>query len=128
MANIGQLLIKLGKFPRVDGWMFDGENVPIKREEFEEIMRAPGTPCYAASKTILDKWRALRYSPGLVVSTAYPLIKGEDGELTPDESKPANLYVLNKDAARRIIEDTIPKRIRNNYAAKNYYLKTGEVR
>lgn len=128
MANIGQLLIKLGKLPRVNGWMFDGENVPIKRVEFEEIIRAPGTPCYTASKTILEKWRSFSYYPGLVVTTVYPCLEGEDGEFTPIESKPANLYILNKAAARRLIEDTIPKTVRNNLAAKNYYLKTGEVR
>lgn len=119
MANIGQILIKIGKLPQFEGWRMNGEDELLKKAEFIELMRSPGTPSYSASKTINEKWESLKYYPGLVTQTVPP---------NPTKDHPLIAYVLSKSVARRLIEDTIPKRIRNNYASKEYYLKTGEVR
>lgn len=119
MANIGQILIKIGKLPQFEEWRMSSSDELLKKAEFIELMRSPGTPSYSASKTINEKWESLTYYPGLVIQTVPP---------HPDKDNPLIAYVLNKSVARRLIEDTIPKRIRNNYASREYYLKTGEVR
>lgn len=118
MVNIGQILIKVGKLPQFDGWQMKEDCELLRKEEFIELMRAPGIPCFSASKTIKEKWDSLRYYPGLVQQTIPP---------KPDAANPLRAYVIDKMIARRLIEDTMPKRIRNNYIRREHYLKTGEV-
>ena len=126
MVNIGQVLIKIGKLEQFDGWQMKEERELLRRSEFIELMMSPGTPCYSSMKTINEKWRSLASYYGLVEQTFYAF-KTVDGKEVPDKDLPPRGYVLNKAAANRLIQDTIPKRIRSNYALTSHYLKTGEV-
>lgn len=114
MANIGQILIKIGRqWDDAAGWL-GAASVAIPFVNFCEIMRSPMYPSYAASKTIREKWTALRYYYGLV------------DQACPDVPSPTVVYI-NRDRAKAIIQESIPKRIKSNYAAREHYLKTGEV-
>lgn len=113
MASMGQILIKIGRrWEPADGWM-GAESVAIPYLEFRSIMRSPEYPSYSADKTIREKWGALRCYCGLVVQAC-------------PEDYPVVIY-LSRDAAKRIIQDSIPRRIRSNFASREHYLKTGEV-
>ena len=113
VVSIGQILIKIGRlWEPADGWM-GADSVAIPYLEFRSILRSPEYPSYSADKTIREKWSALRCYCGLV-----------------DQACPAGnpvVIYLNRDAAKRIIQDSIPRRIRSNYASREHYLKTGEV-
>ena len=135
MVNIGQILIKIGTLEDFKNWQFEGDLLSINRETFIKLMMSPGIPCYSARKTVNEKWASLRDYFGLADGVLYPNLLGKDGK--PVRDSEGNIvfdynalplaYVLNKKTAKRLIEDTIPKRIRNNYVAREHYLKTGEV-
>lgn len=135
MVNIGQVLIKIGTLPEVDGWQCTDEEILLSREDFIQLMMAPGTPCYSSMKSINEKWAMLRSAYGLVVRAFPALVKGRDGRALLDKdgapvtnpTAPPRAYLLSKERARMIITDTIPKRIRNNHLSREHYLKTGEV-
>ena len=135
MVNVGQILIKVGTLPDVEGWQCKEDVIIIYRKDFIELMQAPGIPCYSAMKTINEKWRMLSTCYGLVEKVFPAFATGKDGKILYDkqginiidESRPPRAYLINKSRARIIINDTIPKRIRNNYAATQRYLKTGEI-
>lgn len=135
MVNIGQILIKIGTLPDFDGWQCKDDSVLLHRSDFVRLMQTPGIPCYSAMKTINEKWRMLSTCYGLVVQSFPAFVTGKDGEPISDEgglyqidaTRPPRAYLISKARARIIINDTIPKRIRNNYAATQRYLKTGEI-
>ena len=135
MVNVGQILIKIGTLPDVEGWQCIEDVVIIYRRDFVELMQAPGIPCYSAMKTINEKWRMLSTCYGLVEKVFPAFATGKDGKILYDkqginiidETRPPRAYLISKARARIIINDTIPKRIRNNYAATQRYLKTGEI-
>lgn len=135
MVNVGQILIKIGTLEEFKDWQFEGDRHPINRETFTQLMMSPGIPCYCARKTVNEKWASLRDYLGLADGVFYPDLLGNDGEpvldsegnVVSDRNALPLVYILNKQVARKLIEDTIPKRIRNNYLAREHYLKTGEV-
>lgn len=135
MVNIGQILIKIGTLPDVDGWQCRDEVIFLHREDFIKLMMAPGIPCYSSMKSINEKWAMLRDQFKLVERVYYPRVTdkdgnsvyGKDGAPVFNTNLPPTAYTINKARARQIITDTIPKRIRNNQISRDHYLKTGEV-
>lgn len=114
MVSIGQILIKIGrKWDGAAGWL-GAPSVALPYSEFRAIMRSPEYPSYSADKTIREKWGALRCYYGLI------------DQACPDVAHPAVMYI-NRDRAKMIIQDSVPRRIRSNYARREHYLKTGEV-
>lgn len=135
MVNVGQILIKIGTLPDVDGWQCRDDVVFLRREDFTKLMMAPGIPCYSSMKSINEKWVMLRDQFKLVERVYYPCVTDKDGNSVYDKdgvpvfntNLPPTAYTINKARARQIITDTIPKRIRNNQISRDHYLKTGEV-
>ena len=135
MVNVGQILIKIGTLPDVDGWQCHDERILLSRTDFVQLMMAPGIPCYSSMKSINEKWAMLRNQFKLVDNVFYPRVIDKDGkdvynkDGTPvfNTNLPPSAYTINKARARQIITDTIPKRIRNNPLYRDHYLKTGEV-
>lgn len=135
MVNIGQILIKIGTLPDVDGWQCRDDFILLHREDFIKLMMAPGIPCYSSMKSINEKWAMLRSQFKLVDNVFYPRVTDKDGKDVYDKdgapvfntNLPPSAYTLSKARARQIITDTIPKRIRNNQLSRDHYLKTGEV-
>ena len=135
MVNVGQILIKIGTLPDVDGWQCRDDVIFLRREDFTKLMMAPGIPCYSSMKSINEKWAMLRDQFQLVERVYYPRVIDKDGNAVYDKdgvpvfntNLPPSAYVINKARARQIITDTIPKRIRNNQISRDHYLKTGEV-
>lgn len=135
MVNIGQILIKIGTLPDVDGWQFRDDEILLSRKDFVQLMMAPGIPCYSSMKSINEKWAMLRDQFQLVKRVYYPRVIDKDGNTIYDKdgapvfntNLPPSAYLLSKARARQIITDTIPKRIWNNQISRDHYLKTGEV-
>lgn len=123
MVNLGQILIKIGTLPEVDGWQCADDRVMVYRDAFIELMMAPGIPCYSSMKSINEKWRMIGMTYGLVANS-FPAL---DSEGKPKPDAPARAYLMSKERARAIIRDTIPRRIRGNHLSTEHYLKTGEV-
>lgn len=135
MVNIGQILIKIGTLPDVDGWQCHDDLILLHRDDFVKLMMAPGIPCYSSMKSINEKWAMLRNQFKLVDNVFYPRVTDKDGKDVYDKdgapvfntNLPPSAYTLSKARARQIITDTIPKRIRTNQISRDHYLKTGEV-
>ena len=135
MVNVGQILIKIGTLPEFDGWQCHADIIPLTRTDFIQLMMAPGIPCYSSMKSINEKWAMLRSQPQLIERAFYPFVTDKDGNRVYDKdgapvantNLPPSMYLMRKARARQIITDTIPKRIRNNHASREHYLKTGEV-
>lgn len=135
VVNLGQILIKIGTLPEVDGWQCRDDRILLNRTDFIQLMMAPGIPCYSSMKSINEKWAMLSNQFRLVDQVFPALLKdregnplcGKDGAPLTDLNRPPRAYLINKERARQIINDTIPKRIRNNHLSREHYLKTGEV-
>lgn len=135
VVNLGQILIKIGTLPEVDGWQCRDDRILLNRTDFIQLMMAPGIPCYSSMKSINEKWAMLSNQFRLVDQVFPALLKdregnplcGKDGGPITDLNRPPRAYLINKERARQIINDTIPKRIRNNHLSREHYLKTGEV-
>lgn len=135
VVNLGQILIKIGTLPEVDGWQCRDDRILLNRTDFIQLMMAPGIPCYSSMKSINEKWAMLCNQFRLVDQVFPALLKdregnslcGKDGGPITDPNRPPRAYLINKERARQIINDTIPKRIRNNHLSREHYLKTGEV-
>lgn len=105
------MLIKIkNNVPAVD--TAEGPRIILKKPTFIQIMKAPGYPCYAAKKTIMEKWSSMPDYWNLVSMHA-----------TPEEGPEA--YFLNVEAIDELINQFMPEEAKHNFAAKQIYLKTG---
>lgn len=84
----------------------------LNKPRFIQILKAPGYPCYAAKKTIMEKWGSMPDYFRLVSKHFTP----EDGPET---------YYLSAEVVDDLIEQFMPEEAKTNFAAKQIYLKTG---
>lgn len=90
----------------------EGPRIILNKPTFIRIMKAPGYPCYSAKKTIMEKWNSMPDYWNLVSRHA-----------TPEEGP--EVYFLNVETIDELINQFMPEEAKNNYAAKQIYLKTG---
>ena len=86
----------------------------LKKPKFIQVLKAPGYPCYAARKTIMEKWRSL--------PDYYRLISKH---VVPVDDEAPEVYFLNLETVDDLIDQFMPEEARSNLAMRNVYLKTG---